>query len=657
MARLIKLLVIEKNETDHSFISNILTNALSKEKSDIPAIERCEFEITSACTLHEANKHLKENLFDAILLTLSLPEPEALELLQAVLTINPNIPVLAISELGDPRFVVEVLHQGAQDLLMKNALSGCQLIRAIHRAMNQQKAKLALETAAQHKTQFLSNMSHEIRTPLTSILGFAETLTEKNLSEEISRQAIASILRNGNHLLNIIKDILDFSKVEAGKLDLELLETSIFEVMFDIEKEFGVKALQKGLGFEVQYEYPIPAMILTDPTRLKQIIVNLVGNAIKFTREGYVKIEVKYQRDQQLMLINVIDTGVGINRKQLSHLFKAFAQADATTTRVFGGTGLGLCISKSLAEMLGGNIDVVSVLGTGTVFTLSINAGPVGAGRLIHSLSEVELSKAMELTAQEVPQLVGSVLLVEDGEDNQEILLYFLNKTGIEVTVVENGQLAVEYALRKTYDLILMDMQMPVMDGYTATEILREKNYRGPIIALTANVLGSNVDRALKAGCNSYVGKPFKVQQLYATLSEILGESRSEPEPMHSRLLEQYPRSAEIILNFLDGLPQRLKELLEYQQSRDLENIGKIAHRFANAGMFGYPELSVASQRLEIAAQEGSFGDIDKQVSVIRDLCKRILKGRQKVVYNFETVVAEKGIVEVHKEGHSKLEQ
>ncbi|MEQ9459960.1 MAG: ATP-binding protein, partial [Phycisphaeraceae bacterium] len=367
-------------------------------------------------------------------------------------------------------------------------------------------AKDRAETATQAKSAFLANMSHEIRTPMTAILGFTALLDEPELSAEERGDAVTTIRRNGDHLLAVINDILDLSKIEAGKMNLEKLDISPAEAITDVRDLLVGYAAKKGLGLELELG-DLPSTIQTDPTRLRQILANLVSNAIKFTETGTVTIGADWEAHEQGVLrVAVRDTGIGMSQAYVGRIFEAFSQADDSMSRRFGGTGLGLKISSRLAEMLGGRISVESTPGVGSTFTLSIETGVVNAGE----------RKATEVTARQ-DELSGCplegvrILLAEDGLDNQRLITFHLHKAGAEVTVTNNGVEVLQAwdADPGGHELILLDMQMPEIDGYQAAWSLRHRGWRGPILALTAHAMAEDRDRCLAAGCSDYGSKPI----------------------------------------------------------------------------------------------------------------------------------------------------
>ncbi len=393
-----------------------------------------------------------------------------------------------------------------------------------------QQAKDAAEAASRTKSEFLANMSHEIRTPLTAILGYADLLVDRSSAVDV-RDAADTIRRNGEHLLQIISDILDISRIEAARLEPEYSRCSPRQLVEEVVSLMRVRAEGKGLRLAVEYEGAIPETIQTDPVRLRQILLNLVGNAIKFTEAGGVRVVaslVHEESQEPKMRFDVIDTGIGLAKAQLGMLFQPFSQIDGSLQRRFGGSGLGLAISKRLAEMLGGSISVASTPGKGSTFTVTVAAGPIEGARSIEH-REPAASAPARPAADQV-HLDCRLLLAEDGPDNQRLLSFVLRKAGAKVTVADNGQTAVEYALAaqgegNPFDVVLMDMQMPVMDGYEATSRLRQAGCPVPIVALTAHAMTEDRQKCLSAGCNDYMSKPIVPGELVRLVASQLRKS------------------------------------------------------------------------------------------------------------------------------------
>lgn len=393
------------------------------------------------------------------------------------------------------------------------------------------------ESARKAKTEFLAMMSHEIRTPMTAILGFTELiLEEEQAARDPSSQldSIRTIHRNGQHLLDIINDILDISKIEAGKLEVELRPCSPVAIVEHVRDLMRVRAQDKGIQFETSIETELPRLIATDATRLRQILINILGNAIKFTSQGSVRLLVRHlEGDAAKLEFDVIDSGIGITAEQQQQLFQPFSQADMSMARRFGGTGLGLSISKRLTQMLGGDVWIVeSSPNQGTRFRVQIKAQSIQSGELDDAQIRADQREMVSDLASSTPLSECRILLAEDGPDNRRLLTFILEKAGAQVTTVENGSLAIEQVLSsletQPFDLILMDMQMPILDGYQATSQLRGLGCRTPIIALTAHAMSDSCDRCLASGCDDFASKPIDRTSLIAQIQRwARGESQS----------------------------------------------------------------------------------------------------------------------------------
>ena len=396
------------------------------------------------------------------------------------------------------------------------------------------KAKEAAESANRAKSEFLANMSHEIRTPMTAVLGFSDQLLEDDGIERMPQDridAIKTIRKNGRCLLDLIDNILDLSKIEAGKMTIEPTDCQPCRIVAEVASLMHVRADTKGLPFNIEYIGAIPETIQSDPTRLRQILINLIGNAIKFTEAGSVRVLTRFvDGDEPYMQFDVMDTGCGMTEEQKESLFQRFMQADNSTTRKFGGTGLGLTISKRFAELLGGDVTVVETeMGVGTTFRTTVSTGPLdGVAMLEDPLSATVMADAHVAPVSRADLQGCRILLAEDSPDNQRLISFFLKKSGADLAIVENGKLALDAALQARdedpgapgFDVILMDMQMPVMDGYEATRQLRRKGYTAPIIALTAHAMASDRRKCLDAGCDDYAAKPINRRTLVATIQK-----------------------------------------------------------------------------------------------------------------------------------------
>ncbi len=432
-----------------------------------------------------------------------------------------RIPVLQLDEIGD-------LVVGANDMIDRLAAA----TRERARMASLELSYAAARAANRAKSEFLANMSHEIRTPMTAIIGYADLLLDAGTTEQERTTYVQTIRRNGEHLLAIINDILDLSKIEAGKMTVEVVPCSPDQVIADVVSLMRVRAREKKLSLQVTYATPIPETIHTDPTRLRQILINLVSNAIKFTAAGEIRVTARcleVESPQPRLTFEVADTGIGLQPEEIGQLFQPFIQADTSTTRKFGGTGLGLAISRRLANMLGGDITLQSTPGQGSTFTLTVSTGPLAGVPMRATFREV--LEAAPLAPGGAPAAAPPaapagcrVLLAEDGRDNQLLISTLLRKAGAQVSLADNGLIAVEQALAavargSAFDVIFMDMQMPELDGYGATARLRREGYQGTIVALTAHAMSGDRERCLSAGCTDFLTKPVDRARLIATLT------------------------------------------------------------------------------------------------------------------------------------------
>jgi signal transduction histidine kinase/ActR/RegA family two-component response regulator len=390
------------------------------------------------------------------------------------------------------------------------------------------------------KSEFLANMSHEIRTPMTAILGFTDLVLEE-VDEPKSKDKLKVIHRNGRYLLDIINDILDLSKIEANRLTIENMHIDPLSVVDDVVQLHQQRCQERNLKLQVVYETSMPRTIQTDPTRLKQIINNLISNAVKFTEAGSITLKIGMVRmqEQWQMRVQVIDTGIGMQQEQLEHIFEAFSQADSSTTRKYGGTGLGLTISRQLSRLLGGDLVAQSSPGEGSNFILSVHPGPLSETFI--STSELQITNNRSLETNPLPVKQDkpiapledvSVLFVEDGPDNQMLIKHLLSKAGATVQLADNGQVALDIILGENapkFDVILMDMQMPILDGYQTTKKLRELGHALPIIAVTANAMSNDRDKCMKAGCDDFLPKPINRTKLIELIQTHLAASSGTP--------------------------------------------------------------------------------------------------------------------------------
>jgi len=512
-------------------------------------------------------------------------------------------------------------------------------------------AREVAEAASQAKGEFLANMSHEIRTPITAIVGFSDMMLdpEQTLSDRLD--SVQTVRRNAKHLLELINDILDLSKIEARKMTVEKIDCDLPQLMVDLTSMLRPRAQEKGVAFHLRFEGPTAQTIKTDPLRLRQVLMNLAGNAIKFTSAGEASIIVRCNPTAgpagSVIRFDVTDTGLGLTPDQAARLFQPFTQADGSTTRKFGGTGLGLTISRQLAELLGGGITIRSESGKGSTFSLAIDGGDLTGVQMVQGLTESTLAPTPSAEETRVVSLLGNILLAEDGRDNQRLIGAHLRKAGAQVTVAENGRLAVELARSQPFDVILMDMQMPELDGYGATSELRGRGFTLPIIALTAHAMTGDREKCLRAGCTDYLTKPIDKALLLGTVDRYLKQSRDEarnaaqslgppvaPDPVsvdHSMgdgpirsSSANDPDMAEVLPEFISELPEQVAALIRHLQEQNLGELRSAAHQLKGAGGgYGFAQITElaarAEQRVKDAAPlETIAAEVESLIRLIR---------------------------------------
>ncbi len=420
------------------------------------------------------------------------------------------------------------INQDVTDLVKAgHALQESKDFHTITRAHNVElgAARVEADLANDQKSAFLANMSHEIRSPLGAIMGFSELLRHSDLTKIDRENYLEVIQRNSEQLLRVIDDILDLAKVEAGKMTIEHIEFSLTELLADFASIIGFKARENGIRFELTAETALPEKIVSDPVRVRQILNNAVGNAVKFTTAGYVKLKVSYK--ESVLYFEISDTGRGISEEQAKALFKPFTQADASTTRKFGGTGLGLVLTRHLCATLGGDFKLLgSALEHGSTFLATLKAPAIPNVRVVPA-NEIQFRATPGRKAlDEQKRFAGlRILLVEDSPDNQVLIKVMVQKLGGEIIISSNGKEGVERALTESIDVVLMDIQMPEMDGHEAVRTLRAKGFKTPIIALTAHAMKEEIARARESGFSSFVTKPIDRESL---IEAVLSQTRRQ---------------------------------------------------------------------------------------------------------------------------------
>ena len=493
------------------------------------------------------------------------------------------------------------------------------------------------QAANRAKSTFLANMSHEIRTPLNAVLGFTDLLRKGADTSPAERvDWLSTIHGSGQHLLSLINDILDISKIEAGQLEMDRIPHDPTQVIAETASLLRPRAFEKGIELELVFETPFPRVLVGDPTRLRQVLMNLAGNAIKFTDKGFVRIVAALRQEPARLVVDVVDTGMGIPADKLGAIFDPFVQADPSVTRKFGGTGLGLAISRRIANAMGGDITVKSQQGLGSVFSLLVPVTIVEGDISVTSAESAAILTRTIAHFSKVP-LSGRVLLVDDGETNRKMLKLILTRRGLEVATAENGQVGVEMALGESFDVILMDMQMPVMDGYTATRLLRERGVNIPIIALTANAMRGDEEQCRAAGCSGYLTKPVDPEHLIDSLAGELrrsdsARSHSADSPhdeISSRSLHSLPlddaEAMAILHEFAESLPQRLQAAWQAYQARDAESLAQLAHLIkGGGGTLGLCAFTEPAARLERLARDQLWNAVEMAITELEGVARQV---------------------------------
>lgn len=487
--------------------------------------------------------------------------------------------------------------------------------------------------ASQQKSAFLANMSHEIRTPLASIIGYSERIRfdkAKNIDDQ--KRMLDIVLQNGNHLLHLINDILDLSKVEANKLEIEKTSFSIIKVSEHARRLLLERAFEKNLKLEVNYSLPIPETIFNDAIRTKQIILNLAGNAIRFTESGSVNIDISYDQEADMLVIDVRDTGIGMSDDEQKHLFKPFSQVDVSINRRFGGTGLGLTISKRLAELMHGDIVAQSVKGVGSRFTCTIKANyEPDNGKKIYKLSTTDLEIPEYQQPVDNIEISGKILLVEDTIEIQELVKAYLEDYGISIEVANNGEQGVEMAMTNDYDMILMDIQMPVMNGKEAIKKLRQYKYSKPVIALTADALTEHTTEYTNLGFNETLAKPIIINNLIASIQRHLqspsGVQINNLDNTHNvseinTIINEEENKIEILhdlkIKYLKQLPQYVNDLKTSIDSGNLQHAHEIFHQLKGiSGSLGVHELTTIASAADDFLYAGDLTEVEIKIALI----------------------------------------
>jgi signal transduction histidine kinase len=567
------ILIIDDDEDDYLIIRSLLED-ISQEP----------LHLDWASSYAEGEKLLAENRHSVCLMDYQLGAKNGIELLKVSPHLGFTGPIILLTGIHQGEVDMLALEAGAVDYLVKNSLTSEQLARAIRYALGRREMeterieRLRAEAENRSKSEFLAHLSHELRTPLSAILGFTELLMNSQQTEDNLAQ-IGVIHRNGKHLLGLLNDILDLSKIEAGKLDLTIQSIELMPFLADIYSLMLTAATDKNLSLNFVAKSPLPEIIYSDPTRLRQVLLNLIGNAIKFTHEGKVELLIDTQliNEKHKIIFNVQDSGIGISKNNVKTIFEPFVQIKNARIQTRTGSGLGLTISRQLVEHMGGQISVTSQENIGSSFNFYIDAGD------LHSVNFKELSLNYvvdKLRNIEIPQqFKGRILVVDDLRDIRTLIGHYVTRCGLQVDFASNGLEAINKLIQAAeslqhFDLVLMDIHMPVKDGIITAREIRSLGYSCPLIALTAAHMKGDEEIYLKAGFNASLSKPVDQTQMVHLLNQYLGEakivsavldSKKEDTPQtHSSEIIEQPKNKLILVveDSIDAL-DAMKNILE----------------------------------------------------------------------------------------------
>ncbi len=470
-----------------------------------------------------------------------------------------------------------------------------------------------LEKANLVKGQFLANMSHEIRTPLTAIIGQAEAIVHGDVSDAYIVEEVEVIHENSVYLFALIDDILDLSKIEENKLEMDIHKHSIHQLLHELEQMFFERTTAKGLAFEITQQLPQHCEVEIDSLRVKQILFNLCSNAVKFTLEGKVSLDIQYIN--KALVFSVIDTGIGLDQEQIAKIFQSFTQGDNSIARQFGGSGLGLSLSDKLAKAMHGQIEVESQLNQGSTFTLTI---PCELHECTQEPTTIEVSQSVVHGT-----LSGQILLAEDHIDNRRLISRLLTRMGLEVLAAENGREALELYDENEPELILLDIQMPEVDGIEAYNLLRERGCKKPIIAFTANAMKHERQQYLDMGFDGHLNKPIERKHFIETIAKYFPHDPSVMEKELSKV-----DVSDLTMQFTESLVQEYQKIEKAKHDENLALLSDTVHKLAGAAqMFGYPNLSTYALNVEMSIKRNEIEQLEELSQQLLDEIKKVITG------------------------------
>jgi len=618
------VLVVDDNPVNPRLLTSILTGA--------------DYQVLTAGNAEEALQLIENQIPDIILLDVMMPGMDGFSLCRKLKRDEKyaDIPLIFITSLSQQEDIVEGFNAGGNDYIVKPFNRQELLARVrnhlhMYDMLKENKRLIALsEDASRSKTEFLASMSHEIRTPLNSIIGMAEVLNGTKLTAE-QRDFVRIFRTAGESLLAIINDILDLSKIEAGQTESENIDFHLPSLLTSVASILSVRATEQNVDITIDIHPDVPPGLRGDPTRLRQILINLIGNGVKFTKNGSVEIFVKKDSETEL-LFSVKDDGIGIPANKQQLIFESFTQADSMTTRKYGGTGLGLTICQKLTKLLGGKIWLNSEPDEGSTFFFTYPLHP--------ALTDTTPADEESESAEQCQLLKDAhILLVDDNEDNRNLLCLYLRNTPFTLESAENGQDAVELFKKTHFDIVFMDLEMPIMDGYEATRQFRKweetkKLAATPIIALTAHAFVRFKKKCVEAGCSDYLTKPVRRDTLIRCISKHL-QMKTAPAPdlPETQFDENDPakihlnqKIKKLIPRFLTNKKEDAKQLLRSLETEDFESLSQQAHTIKGTSwMYGFKYLGDLCLELEKAAKTKSHKqayELIKKISTHLDTVK-----------------------------------
>ena len=630
-----RVLLVEDDSYDAAMVIEMLRRASG-----------ASFSVTRANSLTAAIAELGMHSWDALLVDLTLPDASGLDIVKHLREHAPTTPLVVLTGNSDERLAVQAVVAHAQDYLVKWDFNEHVLARSIRQAMEREhmeqrlrQAKAEAESASESKSRFLAVMSHEIRTPMNTVLGMADLLMSDPSLSERNRDHLGRLSRASNHLLHLIDDLLDLSRIEAGRVDLEHVSFDLDQLLTRTLDLMQPAAAAKGLALASFRAADVPSSVVGDPHRVRQILLNLIGNALKFTSEGRIDLRVETDpRSEQpgALRFLVTDTGMGIEEDKLGQIFGVFVQADASTSRRFGGAGLGLSIARGLAQAMGGDIQVESTPGKGSTFSVSLVL-EADAGLA----SPVDETAPTLLAPEHLAHMLARrarrprVLLVDDSADNHALVVGYLAGIATVVHVTTAARAFVELGA-SPFDAILMDMHLPVMSGFQATRAIRAAERQAgqrptPIIAVSADAWKSSIERALQAGCTAYLAKPLRRETLLRAICEHVGEetaaevSQSSPAPA---MVDQ--SAASLMPRFLRRRAEDVTTMRAALARGEYERIQTLGHNLKGTGAaYGLPNLGEIGAALEDAAGRRDHDAVQERLDTLEGRVNLLIEARE----------------------------